>query len=316
MRGVLVFDYEYWGNNTLPITDNMAVEEYMLDNSARKKVATVRFWNVEKDAVVIGYGESKSNIKRFDSSFDFTRRITGGSHVQFDKNCLAYTFTVPRDGSFRHFDDMRKYYAEKIVDALVDLGIDDVFADNRASTINVGGKVMASHAMFWGVDSALMHGLMLIDHYDVDKLYERMILRDRKIGRSVYREYDALKTAPVAKELLFTDNVEISRDRKAEYVKEKIAEKVLEEVTDGKYKSMAVSGSVVEAARRIVASAHTGKPWADERMPPYSSDQVEAIPGEELAGELKKGLGYCMYIEVPDKDFSKMVEPAGENAKE
>ena len=165
-----MFDYEYWGNNVLPIKDNMAVEEYLLNDSAKNNVATVRFWNVEKDSVVIGYGESPRNIKKVDSSFDFTRRITGGSHVQFDKNCLAYTITVPRDGSFKHFDDMRKYYADKIVDALSELGVNDIFADNRASTINVNGKVMASHAMFWGVNSALMHGLMLIDHYNVDKL--------------------------------------------------------------------------------------------------------------------------------------------------
>lgn len=305
-----MFDYEYWGNNILPIDDNMAIEEYLLDESAKKNVATVRFWNVNKDSVVIGYGESTSNIKRVDSSFDFTRRITGGSHVQFDKNCLAYTFTAPRDGSFRHFDDMRKYYAEKIVDALSDLGIDDIVADNKASTINVDGKVIASHAMFWGVDSALIHGLMLIDHYDVDKLYERMILKDRKIGKNVYREYDALKSAPAAKDLLFTDKTDVPKDRKVDYVKEKIVDRILEKVTDGRYVKRGIDGSVIGASRRLVSSTHIGTPWVSKRAPPYTSDLVEAIPGEELAGKLKKDLGYCMYIEVPDKDFSKMVEPA------
>ncbi|MEM3212321.1 MAG: hypothetical protein QXR85_03365, partial [Candidatus Micrarchaeaceae archaeon] len=166
-----MFDYEYWGSGTFSINDNMALEEYMLERSLSSKVATIRFWNVEKDSVVIGYAEDKSNVKRIDSTFDLARRITGGSHVQFDRNCLAYTFTVPRDGSFSHFNDMRKYFAEKVQDALLNLGIDDVEADNRASTINVGGKVIASHAIFWGVESALMHGLMLIDHYDVDKIY-------------------------------------------------------------------------------------------------------------------------------------------------
>jgi hypothetical protein len=39
---------------------------------------------------------------------------------------------------------------------------------------------------------------------------------------------------------------------------------------------------------------------------------VEAIPGEELSGKLKKDLGYCMYIEVPDKDFAKMTLPEDE----
>ncbi len=310
MYGALMFDYEYWGNNILPIDDNMAIEEYLLEESAKKNVATVRFWNVNKDSVVIGYGESTSNIKKIDSSFDFTRRITGGSHVQFDKNCLAYTFTAPRDGSFRHFDDMRKYYAEKIVDALSDLGIDDIVADNKASTINVDGKVIASHAMFWGVNSALIHGLMLIDHYDVDKLYERMILKDRKIGRNIYREYDALKTAPAAKDLLFTDKTDIPKDKKVDYIKEKITYKILEKITNGKYKKRGVDSSVIDDSRRLVSSTHIGTPWISKRAPPYTRDLVESIPGEELAGKLKKDLGYCMYIEVPDKDFSKMVEPS------
>ena len=304
-----MFDYEYWGNNVLPIKDNMAVEEYLLNDSAKNNVATVRFWNVEKDSVVIGYGESPRNIKKVDSSFDFTRRITGGSHVQFDKNCLAYTITVPRDGSFKHFDDMRKYYADKIVDALSELGVNDIFADNRASTINVNGKVMASHAMFWGVNSALMHGLMLIDHYNVDKLYERMILKDRRVGKNIYREYDALKTAPAAKDLLFKNKIEISDDNKVKYIKEKIAEKILTEITNGKYMNKGLDNSIISNSRSIVASTHTGTPWINDRAPPYTSENVDSIPGEELAGKLKDNLGYCMYIEVPDKDFSKMVDP-------
>ncbi len=304
-----MFDYEYWGNNVLPIKDNMAVEEYLLNDSAKNNVATVRFWNVEKDSVVIGYGESPSNIKRVDSSFDFTRRITGGSHVQFDKNCLAYTITVPRDGSFKHFDDMRKYYADKIVDALSELGVNDIFADNRASTINVNGKVIASHAMFWGVNSALMHGLMLIDHYNVDKLYERMILKDRRVGKNIYREYDALKTAPAAKDLLFKNKIEISDDNKVKYIKEKIAEKILTEITNGKYMNKGLDNSIISNSRSIVASTHTGTPWIKDRAPPYTSENVDSIPGEELAGKLKDNLGYCMYIEVPDRDFSKMVDP-------
>ncbi|MEM3572581.1 MAG: hypothetical protein QW530_02535 [Candidatus Micrarchaeaceae archaeon] len=238
-----MFDYEYWGSGTFSIEGNMALEEYMLDRSLSKRVATIRFWNVEKDSVVIGYGEDKSNIKRIDNTFDLARRITGGSHVQFGRNCLAYTFTVPRDGSFRHFDDMRKYFAEKVANALTNLGVDDVSADNRASTINVGGKVIASHAIFWGVESALMHGLMLIDHYDVDRIYERMILADRKIGRHIYREYDALKGAPVAKEVLGAGSSYVPEGKKVDYIKGRIEEAILKEVTAGKHSEKGQRGS-------------------------------------------------------------------------
>jgi len=33
------------------------------------------------------------------------------------------------------------------------------------------------------------------------------------------------------------------------------------------------------------------------------------MPGEELDGPLKEKQGYCLYIQVPDKDFKHMAEP-------
>ncbi|MEM0074657.1 MAG: hypothetical protein QXR85_01075 [Candidatus Micrarchaeaceae archaeon] len=308
-----MFDYEYWGINTLSIKENMALEEYMLNRSEQNKVATVRFWNVKKDSVVLSYGEDKnSNIKRIDSTFDLTRRITGGSHVEFDKNCMAYTFTTPRDGSFKHFDEMRKYYAERLVSALSDLGIDNIYADNKASTINVNDKVIASHAMFWGVKSALMHGLILIDHYDVDRIYARMRLNERKIGKHIYREYDALKEAPVAKEIIKLDGTYRSENEKLTYIKNKIADAILATVTEGRHSQKQITDSIVKEAKSLVEKTHAGPLWLDEREPTYTEEKVEAIPGEELAGPLKRELGYCMYIAVDNKAFKKMALPADE----
>ncbi len=307
-----MFDYEYWGTNTLAIKQNMALEEYLLKRSAEKNVATIRFWNVDKDSAVIGYGESSQNIKNIDGSFDIARRITGGSHVQFDKSCLAYTFTAPRDGSFKHFDDMRKYFAEYISDSLTDIGIKDTYADNRSSTINIDGKVVASHAMFWGVDSALMHGLILVDHYDVEKIYNRMLLNERKIGRNTYSEYHALREAPAVMDLAAPQTAIKDHDAKAAYVKGMLASKILSKITSSKYKGMDVSANVLSDSERLVLKNHTDQRWFEQRTPPYEKSEVEAIPGEELNGVLKKNLGYCMYIEVGDKAFSQMSIPKEE----
>lgn len=304
-----MFDYEYWGNNTLDIKANMALEEYLLDRSEKEKVATIRFWNVTKDAVVLGYGEAGSNIKKMDSTFDVARRITGGSHVEFDMHALAYSFTVPRDGSFRHFEDMRAYYAEKVASALAELGVGDVSVDNRASTINVDGKVIASHAIFWGVESALMHGLMLIDPYDVDKIYERVLLKERKIGKKVYTEYSALKNAPNLGSQLEKSVEKVDDAYRREYVKRLVASEILKQVAGNEFQKNAPNGEVVASAESVVAARHIGSPWFEERKPPYTKDEVEAIPGEELDGALKKGMGYCLYIQVSDKDFAKMALP-------
>ncbi len=291
-----MFDYEYWGHDTLSINENMALEELLLKR------------NVSKDSVVLGYGEATSALKKRDQSFDVTRRITGGSHVQFDNNCFAYTFTVPRDGSFKHYDEMRKYYAEKVAEAMQELGIEVSKVDNRASTINVDQKVVASHAMFWGVKNALMHGLMIISPYDVDRIFERVSLNERRIGKHVYTEYDALKSIPTIGNLMNKKTEMISRDKKAEYVKKLLADEILKQIARD-YQSKKVTENILKAAKELVEREHTGELWVDDRNPPLTKDKADTIPGEELDGALKKNLGYCMYIEVPDKDFKEMAEP-------
>jgi lipoate-protein ligase A len=306
-----MFDYEYWGLNNFDISKNMALEELMLDESAKRKIAGIRFWNVNKDSAVLGYGEDVSGIKKRDASFDLARRITGGSHVEFDNSCLAYTFTVPRDGSFRHYEDMRKYFAEYVTQALVNLGLDDAYADNKASTINVNGKVIASHALFWGVESALLHGLILIDHYNVDKIAERMLLSKRQIGKKIYSEADALRQAPVVSELIDAPYT-IDKASKFEYAKKAIEREVLSLLTKGRHSKILINDKTLERANKLVQSTHTDSRWLDTRNPPYTKEAVEAIPGEELNGTLKKGLGYCMYIEVDDNNFKEMSIPENE----
>ena len=306
-----MFDYEYWGSSTFDINQNMALEELMLTESARRKIAGIRFWNVGKDSAVLGYGEATSNIKKLDGTFDLARRITGGSHVEFDKSCLAYTFTVPRDGSFKHYEDMRKYFSEYLTQALTNLGIDDVYADNSASTINVGGKVIASHALFWGVESALLHGLVLINHYDVDKIAERMLLSKRKIGTKIYDEADALRQAPTASEFVDANYI-TDKTLKSEYAKKAIEEELLSLVTKGRHSKLFIDDKTLHRADRLVTNTHSDSRWLELRNPPYTKETVEAIPGEELNGTLKKGLGYCMYIEVSDKDFKEMATPKDE----
>jgi lipoate-protein ligase A len=302
-------DYEYWGTGTFPIADNMAIEEYLLNRSEVTKKTTVRFWNVAKDAVVLGYGEAPSAIKKKDATFDIARRITGGSHVQFDNNCLAYTITAPRDNTFEHFGDMRKHYAELIADAMQELGIEISKVDNRASTINVDGKVVASHAMFWGVKSALMHGLVVIRNYDVDKILERVVLNDRKIGKNTYTEYNALRSIPALSELLKKRMLQIGSEKRLVYAKALLAEEILRQITKNSYSVKKPSGKTIEEARALVKRSHVGTPWVEKRLPNLTNVTVEKIPGEELDGKLKKGLGYCLYVEVDDKDFKNMSDP-------
>ncbi len=305
-----LFDYEFWGYGTSSIKQNMAMDEYLLARAEKKKKATIRFWNVKKDGVVLGYAESGSAIKEKDKTFDIARRITGGSHVEFDENCLAYSFTIPRDAKFIHFDEMRNYFASKIEESLVELGIETIKTDNKASTINIKGKVVASHAIFWGIKSALMHGLVIIDPYDVDKIARRMILGERKIGKNLYTEYEALKQIPALSGIVKEKDEYLNKILRREHVKKILSKKILEKIAGSVYDKKRTNQAVSGEAQKILGTRHLGESWLEERNPPYTEKEVETIPGEELNGDLKSGLGYCMYIQVPDKDFAKMAEPS------
>ena len=59
-------------------------------------------------------------------------------------------------------------------------------------------------------------------------------------------------------------------------------EKILTEITNGKYKNKGLDNSIISNSRSIVASTHTGTPWIKDRAPPYTSENVDSIPEEGI----------------------------------
>ncbi len=301
-----MFDYEYFGSGSYGALANMALEEYFL-RMPRK--ATFRLYSFPKDATILGYAQATDAIKSRDN--EIARRISGGSHVQTGPNILAYSVAVPRDGTFRNYEDMRAYYAEKVALALESLGINDVAVDNRASTVNVGGRVVASHAMVWGVERALLHGLVVISPYDVDRMSERLYLAERRIGSGVYTEYAALKNMPAVSRLLDEVAPRKPEGERMEVLKEAAGDALLRHFTEGRYERREIDGAVMSESERLITGKFGRAVWMDAKKPPFTTDEVEEIPGEQLDGPLRKGLGYCMYSQVPDSKFKKMASPEG-----
>lgn len=311
-----LFPYEYWGITVLPGHMQMALEEFLIKDVALKSTnperrnAAVRFFSFPKDTVVLGYAQDTDAVKKQDSSFLVTRRVTGGSHVQTGVNTMAYTFVVPRDGTFDNYEQMRAYYADLVARAFRRLGLGEVEVDNKASIITVHGRIIASHAMFWGVQSALLHGLIILQPYDVDRIAERVVLQRRTIDGYVYSEYRALKNLPA-----------LSRELERTFVRSLleppniyrvVADAILKEVTGGRHREQRITreimGQAFEAVRRKYGTEH----WIGLRRPPYTKAEVEEIPGEELSGPLKQNLGYCLFIQVEDKAFKNMADPEPE----
>lgn len=303
-----LFDYEHWGTGVFPADINMALEEFLLKRVAEQKsIATMRFYSFPRDTIVLGYAQATDAIKRLDAGAELTRRITGGSHVQTGKNIVAYSFVVPRDGSFRHFEDMRAYYAERVANSLGNIGIESVTVDNKASTINVDGRIIASHAIFWGINSALLHGLIHLTPYDVDKIAERVVLQQRQIGSHTYSEYLALKNLPtVATEL----NGRLSGNRIKDHVlRHLVSDAISHEVAGDRFEKKQIDDNVMARSSELFQKRYGMPLWVNEHKPTFTPVEVEAIPGEELDGPLRKNLGYCLFIQVPDNDFKKMSEP-------
>ncbi|MBI2084825.1 MAG: lipoate--protein ligase family protein [Candidatus Aenigmarchaeota archaeon] len=305
-----MFNYEYWGRGVFPSQINMALEEFLIRRIAEetkdKHLATVRFYSFAKDSIVLGYAQATDVLKKLDPSVDLTRRVTGGSHVQTGPNIIAYSFVVPRDGSFRDYEDMRAYFATQVANALSNIGVDAVDVDNKASTINVNGRVIASHAIWWGVKSALLHGLVHLTPYDVDKIASRVLLQRRKIGNSVYSEYDALRNLPTVSTEL-DGNAPPQTSPYA--LRGLVAEAILKEVTGGNYESRVINDAVIDRSMELLKQRYGVPRWINRHQPTFTRREVEEIPGEDLSGPLKRNLGYCLFLQVPDKDFKKMAGP-------
>ncbi len=288
----------------------MALEEFMVRHVAmtgeknHQKAAVIRFYSFTKDTIVLGYGQDVDIIKK--PHISITRRITGGSHVQTGTNTIAYSFIVPRDGTFSHYEELRAYYANLVAKALKKLGIGAIDIDNSASTIMVDGRIIASHAIWWGIKSALLHGLIILHPYDVDSIAKRIILQKRMIGQSIYSEFAALKKLPTVS--LELEHKMVASLLQAPLIYTVVADAILQQVTGGRYRKRRITPDVRKSVSEYVRDKYAAHPWIEKRLPPYRFQEVEEIPGEELAGPLKLNQGYCLFSQVKDDDFKRMSE--------
>lgn len=304
-----MYSYQYWGNHTLPAVDNMALEEFFLRKAADERTAHIRFYDFQGDTVVLGYNQATSALKQWANDFAVVRRGSGGSHVHLNDNILAYSFIIPRDGNFRNLNDFRAYYGQKVADSLEKMGLQDIIVDNKASTIMTGDRVIASHALTWGINSALLHGIVHITPYDVDKVMQRVNLGHRKIGNTIYTEASALRRLPALAHVLPNIKPNATPEQRQRHFKDLLSETILREVAGTDYTREELTDALIAQARAYREDKYSQPRWIKHRDPVFTPEEIEELPGEKLDGPLKHGWGYCLYIQVPDKDFKKMSEP-------
>jgi len=301
-----MYSYRDWGVNRLSGLDNMALEEFFLRDAARTSNAHLRFYDFDRDTVVLGYNQATDVVKRWDASFTLTRRASGGSHVHIGQNVLAYSVIVPRDGSFRNHQDFRVFYGDKVAAALERAGMKDISTDHGASTVMQDGRVIASHAVTWGVQSALLHGIVHITPYDMATLLDRIRVNARKIGSKEYHEATALSNIPTAAGLLKV-KPHASPGQRASFVKNFLADQVRAEL--GGTSRKLLSEPILLRAKKLQQEKYAQELWIKQRDPTFSPEEIEEFPGESLDGPLQEKQGYCLYSQVKNKDFKRMAGP-------
>jgi len=306
-----MFDYTYWGFDSFPSNINMALEEHFVKLAASEKIPSIRFFTFDKDSIVLSYGQATDVLKKIDSGAEVTRRLTGGSHVQQGRNALSYMFAVPHDGSFKDLVDMRAYYAEIVANAFRNLGIENVEEDNRACGIKIDGRIAAAHAIFWGVESALLHGIIIVRPYDVEKIAQRVWLKSRKIHGKIYTEKDALRNIPAVADQLKNFAPNAKPEQKLWAVHQLVAEEILKEAAGEKFKRGNIRNELVKL-KPLLAEKYDRRAWIMKREPPFTEEEVQEIPGlygAPLDGRLLRNLPYCLWIEVKNREFKKMAKP-------
>ena len=310
-----MFNYTYLGHHTFPAELQMSLEETLYRSAAQEKKAFLRFFSVPNDTVILGYAQHNDAV--INPDIPWTRRMTGGSHVQIGENMLAYTVAVPRDGSFQNLEDMRAYYAALISEALEDLGLSSIEVDNNASTIELENKVVASHAMFWGVHSALLHGLLVIDPYNAKTIANNVRLSHRKIGGKIYKEHSAIKNIPALSTISDLWNTQTKKN--TNIIKGLVCDAITAKITGKpvekrfwKFNQPSIERKTLATAKDLLNTKYQTAQWLHARDPAFQrkKDMVEEIPGEDIDGPLKEQLPYCFWIQVPDKKFKKMADPA------
>jgi len=160
-----------------------------------------------------------------------------------------------------------------------------------------------------GVKSALIHGLMMIDPLNMNKVMERIQLAQRVIKGETFSEANALAQIPTITHLLRKLKPHAASEQKSQFCKELMSTAILNEVAGKSHTKSLLSDNILLRARLMQEKKYAQEAWIKQRDPAFTPDEIEEMPGEELDGPLKEKLGYCLYIQVKDKDFKHMADP-------
>lgn len=175
---------------TYSAAENMARDEYILEEAVEKEEGYLRVAGFEQPALVLSRRTDFSDIRRgAENGYDYTRRETAGSTIPCLDNGLAYSVSLPTG-----YDDPDAFFEEvvgpRLVDALEGMGVERDMLDigSEYHTVRYGeqenpvgvpdGRTLVGSSLWRNGGSVMCHGVIALSPWDAEGLDEAMELRE------------------------------------------------------------------------------------------------------------------------------------------
>ncbi|WGW13032.1 lipoate--protein ligase family protein [Saxibacter everestensis] len=181
------FDWQIIHSPVLPTVQNVALDEVLAQEvAAGRRKPTVRFWEWEDKAVVIGSFQSVKNEVDPEGAarhgVQVTRRVSGGGAMFMEGgNCITYSLYFPSKlVSGLSFVDSYAYLDDWVLSALKSAGVEAWYVPINDIT-SANGKIGGAAQKRFGAGTVLHHVTMSYD-IDADKMVEVLRIGKEKLS--------------------------------------------------------------------------------------------------------------------------------------
>ena len=195
------FSWEILRPGTLPTALNVALDQHLLEQvQAGRRGPTLRFWDWEDKATVIGSYQSYANELHpegvAEHGIDVVRRISGGGAMFMEGgNCVTYSLYAPDSlVAGLSYEQSYAFLDQWVLQALGELGVQAWYKPINDIT-STGGKI--GGAAQKRVPGAILHHVTMSYDIDADKMMEVLRVGQAKISdkgiRSAKKRVDPLR---------------------------------------------------------------------------------------------------------------------------
>lgn len=196
-------EWEILGPQLIPVAQQVALDEVLTRQIAKGlRKPTIRFWDWDESAVVIGSFQSLKNEVDMDQAtkhgIKVVRRISGGGAMFMEAgNCITYSLYAPDslvDGM--SFADSYPFLDAWVMEALAKIGINAHYKplnDIATATGKIGGAAQKRFA-----NGAMLHHVTMSYDIDAEKMTQVLRIGREKISdkgiTSAVKRVDPLKS--------------------------------------------------------------------------------------------------------------------------